>query len=168
MRAFDARSLFHRARAATGGQMQDRSHTEPSDEQLAAIAAYSPDGPFVALNLNRYRERAAYPAGTPDADVSGREAYLRYGVVALAAIRSVGGDILWATEGRQLAIGCEHDRFDEVVAVWYPSRKAFLALEEYPGYRQAFESHRRAAVEHAMLLCCDGSVEPVLESPFGG
>ena len=57
--------------------MADILHAEPSPEQLAAIAAYRPDGPFVALNLNRYRDRAAYPAGTPDADVSGREAYLR-------------------------------------------------------------------------------------------
>ena len=142
-------------------------HPEPTAEQLAAIAAYRPDGPFVALNLNRYRERAAYPPGTPDGDVSGRAAYLRYGVVAVAAIKSVGGSILWATEGRQLAIGCEHDVFHEVVAVWYPSRAAFLSMENYPGYRHAFELHRRAAIEHAVLVCCDAGTEPVLTSPFG-
>ena len=148
--------------------MADPLHPEPSAEQLAAIAAYRPDGPFVALNLNRYRERAAYPAGTADADLSGREAYMRYGVVALAAILSVGGRIVWATQGRQLAIGCEHDVFNEVVAVWYPSRAAFLALEQYPGYRQAFELHRRAAIEHAALIFCDAGSEPVLTSPYGG
>lgn len=124
--------------------MSLRLHPEPTDEQLAAVAAHRPDGPIVALNLNRYRRRAVYPPGTPDADVSGREAYLRYGIVALAAILSVGGRIVWATEGRQLVIGCEHDEFNEVVAVWYPSRAAFLSLEQYPGYREAFELHRRA------------------------
>jgi hypothetical protein len=36
-------------------------HVEPSDAALAAIGARRDDGPFVALNLNRYRERAAYP-----------------------------------------------------------------------------------------------------------
>ena len=76
------------------------------------------------LNLNRYHERAQYPPGTTDVDVdvSGREAYLRYGVVAFAAIQSVGGEILWATDAAETVIGCEHDGYDEVVAVWYPSR----------------------------------------------
>jgi len=146
--------------------MDEPRHCEPGATQLGAIAAYRPDGPFVALNLNRYRERASYLPGTPDADVSGREAYLRYGAVAWAAIGHVGGKILWATEARQLAIGCDHDVFDEVVAVWYPSRKAFLALEDYPGYRQAFELHRRAAMDQATLLVCDGSPQPVLRAPF--
>ena len=142
-------------------------HPEPTAEQLAAIAAHRPDGPFVALNLNRYRERAAYSPGTPDGDVSGREAYMRYGVVAFAAIKSVGGDILWATEARHLLIGCEHDTFHEVVAVWYPSRAAFLSMENYPGYFHAFELHRRAAIEHALLIVCDAAAQPVLTSPFG-
>lgn len=142
--------------------------TEPTEEQLAAIASYRPDGPFVALNLNRYRERAAYPAGTPDGEVSGREAYIRYGIVAMAAIKSVGGSILWATEGRQVAVGGGDDFFNEVVAVWYPSRAAFLSLEKCPGYMEAFALHRRAAIEHAVLLFCDSSADPVLTSPFGG
>ena len=45
------------------------------------------------LNLNRYRERAAYEdavAGRRAAEVSGREAYARYGVVAQAMLERVG------------------------------------------------------------------------------
>ena len=34
-------------------------HVEPSVGQRAEIAAHRPDGPIVALNLNRYRARAA-------------------------------------------------------------------------------------------------------------
>jgi hypothetical protein len=142
-------------------------HNEPTEATLAAIGARREDGPFVALNLNRYRKRATYPAGTPDADVSGREAYLRYGIVALAAILHVGGRILWAANAREVAIGCEHEAYDEVVAVWYPNRTAFLSLESYPGYREAFELHRRAAVEHAALLFFEASAEPTLSSPYG-
>ena len=127
-------------------------HPEPTDAQLAAIRSHRPDRPIVCLNLNRYRERAAY---------------LRYGVVAVQAIASVGGRILWATEARALAIGCDHDRYEEVVAVWYPSRAAFLRLEEFPGYTDALWLHRRAAIEHASLLVCDAAAEPVLTSPWG-
>jgi hypothetical protein len=148
--------------------MRDAPAIEPRPDQLAALAAYRPDGPIVALNLNRYRERAAYPAGTPDGDVTGREAYLRYGMVALQAIAHVGGRVLWATEGRQVAVGSDDDRYDEVVAVWYPSRAAFLALETFPGYRDAFERHRRAAIARATLLVCDGEAQPRLTSPLGG
>ena len=143
-------------------------HIEPSDATLAAIGAKPGNDAFVALNLNRYRKRATYPAGTPDADVSGREAYLRYGIIALAAILSVGGRILWAADAEEVAIGCAHDAYDEVVAVWYPNRASFLRLEEYPGYREAFELHRRAAIEHAALLFFKGDAEPRLGAPYGG
>src|SRR5690349_20316066 len=102
--------------------MNDANHIEPLDDTLAALGTAAGDGPFVALNLNRYRRRAEYPAGTPDADVSGREAYLRYGMIAVAAILHTGGRILWAADAAEVVIGCGHDRYDEVVAVWYPSR----------------------------------------------
>src|SRR5262245_26510123 len=132
-----------------GAPMTVPPHVEPTEAVLAALASAPSDGPFVALNLNRYRAHAYYPAGTRDADVSGREAYLRYGMVALPAILSTGGKILWAADAREVVIGCDHDRYDEVVAVWYPSRVAFLRLEDYPGYREALELHRRAAIEQA-------------------
>lgn len=148
--------------------MSEILHNEPSDALLASLSARKDDGPFVALNLNRYRRRAEYPPGTPDADVSGREAYLRYGIVAFAAILATGGRILWAADAEEVAIGCGHDRYDEVVAVWYPSRRAFLALEDYPGYREAFELHRRASVEHATLLFFQAGAEPKLGAPYGG
>lgn len=148
--------------------MADPLHIEPTDATLAALATAASDGPFVALNLNRYRQRAAYPAGTPDAGVSGREAYMRYGVVAFAAILKAGGKILWAADSREVAVGCDHERYDEVIAVWYPSRAAFLTLETFPGYRTALELHRRAAVEHASLLFFASGPEPALTSPFGG
>jgi uncharacterized protein (DUF1330 family) len=148
--------------------MKVPSHSEPTQMELETIAGRRPDGPFVALNLNRYRDRALYPAGTPDADVSGREAYLRYGIVAFAAIHSVGGRILWAADAQEIAIGCEHEHYDEVVAVWYPSRAAFLELERHPGYREAFELHRRASIEHASLLFFAAAAEPRLGTPYGG
>jgi hypothetical protein len=148
--------------------MNDATHIEPTDQMLAGLGKRAEDGPFVALNLNRYRRRAAYPPGTPDADVSGREAYLRYGIVAFAAILATGGRILWASDAEEVVIGCDHDRYDEVVAVWYPSRSAFLGLESFPGYRDAFELHRRASIEHASLLFFRAGTEPRLGTPYGG
>jgi uncharacterized protein (DUF1330 family) len=145
----------------------DRLHIEPAQEMLSSLAARPDDGPLVALNLNRYRKRAMYPDGTPDADVSGRAAYLRYGMIAVQAIASVGGRVLWAADAEEVAIGCAHDRYDEVVAVWYPSRAAFLRLPEHPGYLEAMELHRRASIEHATLLFFRAGTEPKLDIAFG-
>jgi hypothetical protein len=141
-------------------------HTEPSSTMLATLAGRADDGPFVALNLNRYRVRAVYPDGTPEADVSGRKAYGRYGLVAVPAILATGGQVLWTADATDVVIGCDHERYDEVVAVWYPSRAAFLRLDEYPGYREAFELHRRAAVEHASLLFFRAGPKPELTIGF--
>ena len=141
-------------------------HVTPTDERLAFTAARGADddSPVVMLNLNRYRARAEYP-GTPDSDVTGREAYLRYGVVAFAAIQSVGGEILWATDAAETVIGCDHDVYDEVVAVWYPSRAAFLDLAAHPGYMEAL-AHRDAAIEQATLIATRGEATPRLTHPF--
>ncbi len=88
---------------------------EPDERQFAEIAAVAggdADGPVVMLNLNRYRDR---------------EAYMRYGVVAAAVLERVGGRILWHTDARLTVIGDDSDRYDEVIAVWYPSLAAFGA-----------------------------------------
>jgi hypothetical protein len=142
-------------------------HVTPDPIRLDAIANSSDAGPVVMLNLNRYREVANYEAGHPDhgSEISGRDAYLKYGLVALGAIGHVGGSILWAAGADEVVIGCEHDRYDEVVAVWYPSRTAFLGLASYPGYMEA-HVHRDAAIEQATLLAIRGEAEPHLSSPF--
>ncbi len=143
-------------------------HHYPTDETLASLAASSDDSPVAMLNMNRYRAVAEYPVGSAEAalKLSGREAYLRYGIVAQAAVASVGGKILWATDAQETVIGCDHDTYDEIVVVWYPSRAAFLALSDYPGYTEA-HAHRDAAIEQATLVALRAD-EPVLRNPFEG
>jgi uncharacterized protein (DUF1330 family) len=117
---------------------------EPDERQIAAISALAGDGeaPVLMLNLNRYRDR---------------QEYLRYGAVALAVLERVGGRILWQAEARQTVIG--EGRWDEVLAVWYPSVSAFLALVNDPELL-AVREHRLAGLEEADLICCDASGYP--------
>lgn len=132
---------------------------EPDQQQLDAIVAVAGgdgDGPVVMLNLNRYRERAAYEADLPagiEADVSGREAYGRYGEVAQRILERVGARILWYAPSDATVIGDESDVFDEVIAVWYPSRAAFVSLATAEEVVPALV-HRRAGLERAALICC--------------
>ena len=71
-------------------------HVTPDPVRLDVVANKSDTGPVVMLNLNRYRGVASYEPEHPDhgAEISGRDAYMRYGVVALAAIEHVGGVVL--------------------------------------------------------------------------
>jgi hypothetical protein len=139
---------------------------EPTREQVAEISAAAGgpgDGPVVMLNLNRYRERAAYeeaPDGL-DADVSGREAYARYGAVAAGVLARIDARILWHAQTERTVIGDDSDFYDEVIAVWYPSRRAFVELATHEEVLPALV-HRVAGLERAALICCESGPEAVL------
>jgi len=143
---------------------------EPDEQQFAEIAGLAgtpADGPIVMLNLNRYRERAQYDGEVPGGlagDVPGHEAYLRYGVVAVSVLARVGGKVLWQADAKLTAVGDETDRYDEVVAVWYPSFSAFVKLATDPEILAA-RAHRAAGLERAALIACDSGAEPVLVAP---
>ncbi len=134
---------------------------DPTQEQLAALAELAAgDGggeELVMLNLNRYRERAAYaapPPGGEPADVTGREAYARYGAVALATLGRLGAEIVWHAPATLTVVGGEDDAWDDVIAVRYPSAQAFLDLALDPEIGVAL-AHRTAGLERATILRCD-------------
>jgi uncharacterized protein (DUF1330 family) len=124
---------------------------EPSAEQLAemhAIADGPDDLPLVMLNLNRYRDPAAYA---------------RYGEVAQRVLERVGGRILWHAQVNGTVIGEGEERFDDVIAVWYPSAAAFLQLVADPEILAA-RGHRLDGLERAAILRCKGDTEPTLSA----
>lgn len=143
---------------------------EPDEQQLAAIASRAggpDDGPVVMLNLNRYREHAEYaepPREGRSAEVSGHEAYARYGEVAQGVLERVGGRILWYTKAQETIIGDASDAYDEVIAVWYPNRTAFIGLATAPEIIPAL-ADRVAGLERAAIICCEAGSEPVLTGP---
>jgi uncharacterized protein (DUF1330 family) len=140
---------------------------EPDPQQFTEIAegaGGAEDGPVVMLNLNRYREHADYeeaPVGGGSAEVTGRDAYARYAVVAAAALSRLGGKVLWYARADQTVVGDATDRYDEVIAVWYPSRAAFVSLATDPHILVA-RADRAAGLERAALICCDSGPEAVL------
>jgi uncharacterized protein (DUF1330 family) len=123
---------------------------EPTAEQIAeiqAIAEGPDDGPLVMLNLNRYRDPAAYA---------------RYGEVAERVLERLGGRVLWHAAVGGTVVGEGEERFDDVIAVWYPSAAAFIQLATDPEILEARE-HRLDGLERAALLRCTGSADPILE-----
>ena len=127
----------------------------PTPEQLKALADEGPEGAIVMVNLLKYREKAAYDAGRPEAkeNLSGREAYQRYGATAVKHVTAIGGGIQWGGPQKLIVVGGPEHDWDDVVCVRYPSREAFLKMISDPDYRAA-AYHRDAGLERTALLCC--------------
>jgi uncharacterized protein (DUF1330 family) len=130
------------------------SSINPSREQLAAFAADMPaDQPILMLNLLRYHADARYPADSPHAPCSGRDAYARYSRTALTKVRGVGGNVQLLAQARAALIAPAGEQWDEVLLVRYPSPRAFLGMLDDAEY-QAATVHRTAALADSRLIGC--------------
>ncbi len=116
----------------------------PGPEQMAAFFGGPDDGPFVMVNLLKFKEKATYPDGS-EPDLSGREAYGRYGAAVQACIESVGGKSVFAGAVTELMIGEVDELWDMVALVQYPSRAAMKQMMQSPAY-QAIKKHRIAGL----------------------
>jgi len=116
----------------------------PPAEQAAAFFGGTEDGPFVMVNLLKFKERADYPEGS-DAGLSGREAYARYGAGVQACLAAVGGKQVYAGAVTELMLGEVQELWDMVALAQYPSRAAMMAMVQSPEY-QAIEKHRVAGL----------------------
>ena len=84
----------------------------PTPQQIQTMSEKGPEGPIVMVNLLKYRAKAAYGPDHAEAkeNFSGRDAYQRYGMVALQHVtkrrrqRGVGRaaeDSSWSATMRQ-------------------------------------------------------------------
>jgi len=125
---------------------------EPQPERLRAFLEQGDDtAPIVMINLLRYREQAAYPAGSVHAPCSGREAYQRYAEAATREVQATGGRLLWLGRVTATVIGPGDETWDDAILVQYPSRRAFLQMASRPEYRE-IAVHRTAALSDSRLI----------------
>jgi len=128
----------------------------PTSAQIKRLVEEGPGGPIVMVNLLKYRKNAAYAADRAEAKegLSGREAYRRYGMVALQHVMACGGKVVWGGSQKMVMVGDDAaNDWDEVLCVNYPSREAFLKMTQDPAYLAA-HYHREAGLERTALLCC--------------
>ena len=116
----------------------------PNEEQLAGFLEEPGVGPIYMVNLLRFRDKAEYPDGS-DADVSGRDAYARYGAAVAQLVTELGGGIVFVGEVSRLMLGEVEDMWDQVAIAWYPSRQAMLDMMQSEAY-QAIHVHRDAGL----------------------
>ena len=132
--------------------------TTPRRDQLAALAEQAPDGSLFMLNLLEFRDRANYADGR-DEDITGAEAYGRYGRAVARMIHDLGGRIVWSGDPNVMIIGEGEPEWDQVVVVEYPSLDAFTAMTTSEEY-QEIHVHREAGLEHQLLINCLAPAQP--------
>jgi uncharacterized protein (DUF1330 family) len=102
------------------------------------------DGPFVMVNLLKFKPKAEYPDGS-DSALSGAEAYARYGEVVRRLVEGAGGRVRYSGGVTGLLLGEVEELWDAVALAEYPSLAAFRAMATSPEMH-AVEHHRKAGL----------------------
>lgn len=116
----------------------------PTPEQLQEFFGAGEDGPFVMVNLLKFRERAQYDDG--DRGLSGAEAYALYSKDVVGLVAKNGGRPIFGGAVTGLMLGEVEDNWDMIALVEYPSLDAFRAMMTSPEY-QEIAVHRAAGLE---------------------
>jgi uncharacterized protein (DUF1330 family) len=124
--------------------VQVTNETTPRPDVAQAFFADADHGPMVMVNLLKFKDRATYPDGR-DPDLSGRDAYNRYGAAVVACLAAVGGHVVYSGPVTGALLGDVEEMWDAVALAWYPSPQAMLQMVAMPEY-QAIEIHRYAGL----------------------
>jgi uncharacterized protein (DUF1330 family) len=122
----------------------------PTKEQFSSFAHHQREGEVVMLNLLHFAESEASEAQAS----TGKAAYRDYSEDVVRMVESRGGRVLWTGQPEQVLIGDdEHDGWDLVVLVSYPSRSAFIDMVTSPKYTES-HTHRERGLDRTVLLAC--------------
>ncbi len=116
----------------------------PQPEQAMAFFGGEHDGPFVMVNLLKFKPKAEYADGS-DAHLSGAEAYARYGEEVRKLVEGVGGRVRYSGDVTGLLLGEVEELWDMVALAEYPSLAALREMALSP-QMQAIEHHRKAGL----------------------
>jgi uncharacterized protein (DUF1330 family) len=116
----------------------------PDPDQAKAFFGREEDGPMCMVNLLKFKDKATYADGS-EPELSGRDAYLRYGTGVQACLAAVGGKARFSGLVTDLMLGEVEELWDMVAIAEYPSRAAMLQMVQSPEY-QAITKHREAGL----------------------
>jgi uncharacterized protein (DUF1330 family) len=136
-------------------------YLDPTDDSARALLGRGISGPFLMLNLLRFRTWADYsefPQQGPEVPISGRTAYDLYVEHTRPFLAATGGSVSLLADGGQYFVGPSDERWDLVMVIRQASLQDFFAFASDPAYL-AGVCHRTAAVEDSRLL-------PLVERPL--
>ena len=130
----------------------------PSPEQAKAFFSGAEDGPMCMVNLLKFKDKATYADGS-EPELSGREAYLRYGAGVQACLAAVGGKARFSGMVTDLMLGEVEELWDMVALAEYPSLAAFREMAMSPAMH-AIEHHRVAGLAGQLNIKTSGTLTP--------
>ncbi len=116
----------------------------PDFQQAGDFFGRPEDGPFVMVNLLKFKPRAEYADGS-DSHLSGAEAYARYGEEVRKLVEALGGRVRYSGRVTGLLLGQVDELWDMVALAEYPSLAAFREMATSPAMH-AIEHHRKAGL----------------------
>ena len=122
----------------------------PTQDRIAALMANPSAEPIVMLNLLKFKDKAAYADGRLTT-LSGREAYMLYGVAMQKHVEKNGGTFIFSSPVQQLVIGEVEILWDVCALVEYPSAAAFAKIATSPEVAE-IGVHRAAGLEGQLLI----------------
>lgn len=116
----------------------------PPSQQFTEFFAIDEDGPFVMVNLLKFKDRAEYDGDT-EGEMTGRQAYERYGAEVTKLVEAGGGRMVYTGYVSGIIVGQVEELWDAVALVEYPSHAAFQSMMLSPEWA-AIEHHRTAGL----------------------
>lgn len=135
------------------------SYGDIDTDYVRRMAGVDPDqdGPLWMVNLMKYRDRAVYADGR-QSDLTGRQADDRY--APFGPFRTVGAELVFLSDVDEQFIG-DDPRWDRIAVVRYPTRRAFLDMQDLPEYAELHE-HKDAGMASTFVIGCVPVPEPPL------
>jgi len=110
------------------------------------IQNYPSQTPLVMLNILKFKER------TEDDQETGEEAYNRYALNVAPLLAMVGGKVLWAGNVQRTLIGDLEISPDRILAVYYPSKEAFVEMATSDAYAKIGGDREKALTYGGLLV----------------
>lgn len=127
-----------------------RGSLNPSEQQLRALLSGDLGGPLQFINMLAFNDIAQYDEENNQTQVSGEDAYNRYGAVAIQHVMERGGKLFALNAIEQTLIGADDD-WHQIIIVQYPNVDAFIDMLRTPTYQAALH-HRDAGLKKTKLL----------------
>ena len=124
--------------------MEVKNSVIPNKDQMDEFLEGDIESLISMVNLLKFKEKAEYEDGR-DTNLSGKEAYMIYGIEVQEHLKKVGGEIVFGGEISRLMLGEVEDLWDNVAVARYPSRTAMLEMMMDPDYQES-EKHRSAGL----------------------
>ena len=124
--------------------MQVVNAVQPGGEQAKTFFSLADDGPFVMVNLLKFKPQAEYEDGS-DAHLTGAQAYARYTEEVRKLLVGIGGRSVYAGPVAGILLGEVEELWDMIALAEYPSLAAMSEMMRSPGM-QAISHHRRAGL----------------------